>query len=152
MLECFEQEGPATSGGTQTFQSVSPAELHSAVWREKSGQNVRLAHRPEPVFLILPMPAGAADAADDADSRSQRDNPRRKKRQRDTNHSHAPHQRACALLNGAAQGRRQTRPLRYQITLGINLDGNVGRRSRLPIELRWQAARLPYKFLIPMPH
>ena len=142
MLECFEQEGPATSGGTRTFQSVSPAELHSAVWR--TGQR--------PVFLILPMPAGAADAADDADSRSQRDNPRRKKRQRDTNHSHAPHQRACALLNGAAQGRRQTRPLRYQITLGINLDGNVGRRSRLPIELRWQAARLPYKFLIPMPH
>jgi hypothetical protein len=25
-------------------------------------------------------------------------------------------------------------------------------RSRLPIELRWRAARLPYKFLIPMPH
>jgi len=102
-----------------------------------------------PVFLILPMPAGAADAADDADSRSQRDNPRRKKRQRDTNHSHAPHQRACALLNGAAQGRRQTRPLRYQITLGINLDGNVGRRSRLPIELRWQAGALALQ--IPMP-
>ena len=25
-------------------------------------------------------------------------------------------------------------------------------RSRLPIQLKWQAARLPYKFLIPMPH
>jgi len=35
MLECFEQEGPATSGGTQTSGSVRPAEFHSAVWRKE---------------------------------------------------------------------------------------------------------------------
>jgi ketosteroid isomerase-like protein len=37
----------ATQGsGTQTFQSVCPAELSSAAQRKESGQNVRLAHRP----------------------------------------------------------------------------------------------------------
>jgi hypothetical protein len=33
--------------GTQTFKSVRTAELHSAAERKESGQNVRLAHRPQ---------------------------------------------------------------------------------------------------------
>src|SRR6266478_8451047 len=97
----------AASGVPLRFLAKRKADRMSA-WR--TGQ--------WPVFLILPMPTGAADAADDANSYGQRDNPGRKKRQRNTNHTHTPHQRACPLLNGAAHGSRQTRPLRYQITLG----------------------------------
>ena len=111
MLECFEQEGPATSGGTQTFQSVSPAELHSAVQRKKSGQNVRLAHRP---VACVPNSLDADGAA------------ARGCRPARLHDESGPCPRFLAFL--------------------------LGRRSRLPIELRWQAARLPYKFLIPMPH
>jgi len=35
------------AAGTQTFQSVRPAESDSAASKKVSGQNVRLAHRPQ---------------------------------------------------------------------------------------------------------
>jgi hypothetical protein len=61
--------------GTQTFQSVRPAELDSAAPQKKADRMSawRTGHRP--VFLIFAMPPGAADAADDADGSGQRDNP-----------------------------------------------------------------------------
>jgi len=67
--------GTQTSGGTQTFQSVRPAELDSAAPQKKADRMSawRTGHRP--VFLIFAMPPGAADAADDADGSGQRDNP-----------------------------------------------------------------------------
>ena len=56
MLECLEQEGPAASGGTQIFQSVSLGELPSAVWREKAARMSAWRTGYRSVFLILPVP------------------------------------------------------------------------------------------------
>ncbi len=93
MLECFEQEGPVVDCRNTDLLVCAPSGVALRCLAQGKADRMS-AWRPGrwPVFLILSMPAGAADAADDADSRSQRDNPRRKKRQRNTNHAYAPHQ------------------------------------------------------------
>ena len=84
MLECFEQEGPVVDRRNTDLLVCAPSGV--ALRCSAQGKADRMsAWRTGrwPVFLILPMPTGAAES---------------------------------------------------------------------PIELRWQAARLPYRFLIPMPH
>jgi len=57
------------------FPVCAPSGVRLRCAAKKSGQDVRLAHRPQACVPNFAMPPGAADAADDADGSGQRDNP-----------------------------------------------------------------------------
>src|SRR5438128_6595903 len=57
---------PFLACGTQTFQSVRPAELHSAAKRQKADRMSAWRTGRRPVLLVLAVPSGAPDPADNA--------------------------------------------------------------------------------------
>src|SRR6266404_409829 len=79
-------------------------------------------------FCSSGLGPSTTDSSREPDYSNQRDDPRRKKRERHSDHTQTPHDCARALRNSSAYGRDETGVGRNNVALTINLDRQIGRR------------------------